>query len=190
SEAQSKHAQARAFSRCLQQHLEKSRLLREQHPTLLQDLGTTLEQLHTLLPAGRVAVSEKEATFLLSAQALKHCRQSGHACSDLASARDQQGRELTRLRNSLRTMEQQRTFLAAEQQRLLQHWQKEQQQMTQIGRQLMLQNAGNRTIMTELLQMALARSQAQWQALSARAHFELARTQEALLRQRDQGSRM
>lgn len=181
SEAQNRHAQARAFSRCLQQHLEKSRLLREQHPALLQDLGVTLEQLRTLLPAGRVAMTEKEAAFLQSAQAFKHCRQSGHDCHDLSLQRDQQGRELTRLRNSLRTMEQQQTFLAAEQQRLLQRWQKEQQQMTRIGRQLMQQNAENRAIMAELLQAALARSRAQWQELSARAHYELARTQEALL---------
>lgn len=53
--------------------------------------------------------------------------------------------------------------------------------MTRIGRQLMQQNAENRAIMTELLQAALARSRAQWQELSARAHYELARTQEALL---------
>ena len=39
-------------------------------PALLQDLGVTLEQLRTLLPAGRVAMTEKEAAFLQSAQRL------------------------------------------------------------------------------------------------------------------------
>lgn len=181
SDAHRKHLQARAFSRCLQQHLERSHLIREQNPALLRDLGAALEQLQTLLPDGRASLIEKETTFLQAAQALKNCRHSGETCSDLAIARDQQGRELTRLRNSLRTMEQQQKFLVAEQQRLLQRWQREQQQMTQIGRQLMQQNAENRTIMRELLEAALARSKTQWQELSARSHFELARTQEVLL---------
>lgn len=187
SDAHRKHLQARAFSRCLQQHLEKSRLLRDQNPALLQDLGATLDQLRTMLPAERASVMEKETIFLQTAQALKHCRQAGETCTDMAAARDQQGRELNRLRKSLRTMEQQQTFLTSEQQRLLRHWQKEQQQMTQIGLQLMQQNAENRAIMRELLEAALARSRTQWQELSARAHFELARTQENLLHKQGSG---
>lgn len=172
---------ARGFRACLQQHLQASRQLREEHPALLSDLGTTLEQLRTLLPAAREALATREADFLQTAQSLRHCRQSGQSCDRLITQRDQQGRELTRLRNSLQTMVQQQRFLAAEQQRLMQRWQHEQEQMTLVGRQLMQQSADNRAIMTALLQTALARSKVTWQDLLARTHFALARAQEGVL---------
>lgn len=180
--------QARAFRDCLQQHLQESRQWREQNPALLSDLGSTLEQLRTLLPAAREALATRESEFLQTAQSLRHCRSSGQSCEALSTRRDQQGREVTRLRNSLRTMAQQQRFLAAEQQRLLQRWQKEQEQMTLVGRQLMQQGADSRAIMTALLQTALARSKVTWQDLLARTHYELARAQEGLLEKPSAGN--
>jgi hypothetical protein len=190
SHAREQQEQARAFSLCLQAHLEKYRIAHEKNPTLPQDLGVTLDQLHTLLPLAKVNLVESEEVFLRTARSAKACLKENPECADLVAARDHQGRDLTRLRNSLKTMEQQKIFLESEQKRLLLRWQEGQRQITHIGRQLMQQSAASRAIMTELLQSALEQSGKQWQALSARAHFELARTQETLLQPPDHTSRM
>lgn len=181
--AHDQDSQARAFLDCLQRHLEESLALRDQNPSLLKDLGVTLDQLRTLLPAAGVALAARESEFLQTAQALRHCRQSVQPCDGLAAQRDQQGQELTQLRNSLRIMQQQQRFLAAEQQRLRQRWQKEQEKMTQIGRHLLQQSAESRAIMMTILRSALSRSKATWQDLLARTYFQLGRTQESLLAQ-------
>lgn len=185
-QAETDQLQARRHIECLKSHLVGMHTQREKHPTLLSDLDATLHWLETQLPQEKSGLSIQEQRFLALAAELKGCRAGKQDCSALQARHRVSGQELTRLRNRLRNLEQQRDFLARQKQALAVRWRAEQQNMATLGQSLMQQNSAGREVMQRLLQQALEKSRSEWQALTADAYLQLASAQDPRLHERRQ----
>ncbi|HQV41446.1 MAG: hypothetical protein IT466_10345 [Moraxellaceae bacterium] len=177
------HQKSLSFRNCLKEHMERLANHRVNNPSLVRDLGQTLQQLDALLPIARASLSLAEGSYMESAQYLKHCAPNTNLCSAHKLQQKIRGQKLTQMRNSVRLMEQQRSFLLSEQNKLHERIRNEQRDMAAIGLALLQKDSESQRVMVELLQRALEKSYVRWRELSARAHFELASTQDKLIKQ-------
>ncbi|MDP2226963.1 MAG: hypothetical protein Q8J78_05765 [Moraxellaceae bacterium] len=166
---------------CLLAQEEARRGFLEKNPRLLSDLAETVATLDRQLADAQQDFRQREKDFLSIAEAWHRCNDQKNDCADLRQQHDQLGREMTGWRNRIATLQAKRNFLKNEQQALPLRWQRTHTASQQHLQVLHWNEKGARRIMRELLQQELRRAVDEWEALSAKAHFQLAVAQEQFL---------